>query len=208
MNDEVITSTQVSTARGPLALLVGTAAVVFSALYFFSDVWELAQGGFSTPQLLLTYVAEAAIPVFVLGLYAAQRPQIGTLGLLGAVGYAYAFVFFTGTVLLALVNRSPDWDTLVGDLGPWVTVHGALMLAAGCAFGTATVRAGVLPRWTGVMLVVGVVLVALGAVLPSPVQVVCAGVRDLAIAGMGMSLLTRACTTPTPDERGVAHVHA
>jgi hypothetical protein len=191
-----------------LAVLVGTAAVVFSALYFFSDVLELALGGFSRPQLLLTYVAEAAVPVFVLGLYAVQRPHIGKLGLVGAVGYAYAFVFFTGTVLIALVNRSPDWDALVGDLGPWVTVHGALMLAAGCAFGTATVRAGVLPRWTGLTLVVGVVLVALGAVLPSLAQVVCAGVRDLAFAGMGMSLLTGAPTTRTTEERDVAHVHA
>jgi len=180
---------------------------VFSALYFLSDILELLQGGFSTPQLLLTYVAEAAIPVFVLGLYAAQRPHIGTLGLLGAVGYAYAFVFFTGTVLLALVNQSPDWDTLVGGLEPWVTMHGVLMLAAGSAFGVAVARAGVLPRWTGQVLVAGVVLVALGSFLPAPVQVICAGVRDLALAGMGLSLLARARHIHTTGERNDVHVH-
>ena len=48
--------------------------------------------GFSRPQLILTYVA--AIPVFVLGLYAVQRPRIGTLGLLGAIGYSCAYVFY------------------------------------------------------------------------------------------------------------------
>ena len=73
--------------------LIGVAAVVFSALYLLSDVIELLQGGFSTTQLVLTYISEASIPLFVIGIYAAQRPRIGRLGLLGAVGYAYTFVF-------------------------------------------------------------------------------------------------------------------
>ena len=75
-----------------LSVLVGLAAVFFSALYFASDLIELAQGGFSTAQLALTYAAEAAIPLFVIGLYAVQRPRIGRLGLVGAVGYAYSFL--------------------------------------------------------------------------------------------------------------------
>jgi hypothetical protein len=36
---------------GRLAVLVGLVALVFSALYFLSDVIELAQGRFSTGQL-------------------------------------------------------------------------------------------------------------------------------------------------------------
>jgi hypothetical protein len=195
-------------ARITLAQAIGVAAVVFSGLYFVSDVLELLQGGFSTPQLVLTYLAEAAIPLFVLGLYAVQRPHIGRLGLLGAVGYAYAYVFFTGTVLLALVNKSPNWESLVGDLGPWVTVHGLLMLAAGSAFGVAVVRSRLLPRWTGVLLLVGVVLVAVASVLPGAVQTLCAGVRDLAFAGMGLSLLTRPRPTLAATETSDVHVHA
>jgi hypothetical protein len=63
------------------------------------------------------------------------------------------------------------------------------MLVAGSAFGLAVIRAGVLPRWTGVMLVVGVILVAASSVLPVIAQTASAGVRDLAFAGMGASLL-------------------
>lgn len=160
-------------------------------MYFVSDVLELAHGGFSNPQLLLTYVAEAAIPVFILGLYVVQRPQIGTLGLLGAIGYAYAYVFFTGTVLLALVDQPTNWDALVGELGPWVTIHGLVMVVAGSAFGIAVIKARVLPRWTGMTLIAGVVMVALSSALPGVAETISAGVRDLAFAGMGVFLLTR-----------------
>ena len=118
-----------------LSLIVGLVAVAFSGLYFVSDLIELAQGGFSTPQLALTLAAEAAIPFFVLGLYALQRPQIGRLGFAGAVGYAYTFVFFTGTVLFALVTRTGTYEALVDRLGPWMTAHGALMVVAGLASG-------------------------------------------------------------------------
>jgi hypothetical protein len=183
-----------------LFLIVGLAAVVFSALYLVSDLIELAQGGFSTAQLGLTLVAEAAIPVFVIGLYAVQRPRIGRLGLGGAVGYACSFVFFTGTVVFALVDRTKDWSALVDRLGPWVTIPGVVMVVAGSAFGLAVIRAGVLPRWTGVALMAGVVLVAVSSGLSDIAQTASAGVRDLALAGMGASLIfgrrTRAAARP------------
>ncbi len=107
-------------------------------------------GRFSTPQLALTYVAESAIPLFVLGLYAAQRPQIGWLGLVSALTYAYTFVFFTSTVVYALIDHTRDWDALETQFGAWMTIHSVLMVVAGVAFGAAVARAHVLPLWTGV----------------------------------------------------------
>jgi hypothetical protein len=118
-----------------------------------------------------------------------QRPRIERLGLLGAIVYAYAFIFFTGTVMLALVDNTPDWDALVDRLDPWVTIHGALMVLGGLAFGLAVIRAGVLPRWTGMLLIAGVVLVAASSGLPEIAQTAAAGVRDIAFAGMGASVL-------------------
>jgi hypothetical protein len=179
---------EVMTCRG-LRALVGIAAVGFSVLYLVSDVIELAQGGFSSLQLGLTYAAEAAIPVFVLGLYAFQRPQIGRLGLIGAVVYAYSFVFFTGTVVVALVDQTSDWDTLQAQFGVWMTVHSVLMIVAGVMLGTAVARARVLPRWTGITLIAGMVLMAVTSALPDVVRTMSAGVRDLAFAAMGWSLV-------------------
>jgi hypothetical protein len=71
---------------------VGLAAIIFSAVYFASDLIEVVQGDFSTGRLSLTYVGEAAIPLFVIGLYAVQRPRIGWLGLFGATAYLMARV--------------------------------------------------------------------------------------------------------------------
>ena len=180
---------QAGETAGGLSLVVGLSAVIFSALYLASDVVEAIQGGFSTAQLVLTFAAEAAIPFFVIGLYLAQRPRIEALGFGGAVVYAYTFVFFTGTVWFALVDGTSDWNELVGRLGIWMTIHGALMVFSGLAFGLAVVRAGVLPRWTGVALMVGVVSIALSSTLPDAVQTASAGVRDVAFGGMGLSLL-------------------
>jgi hypothetical protein len=172
-----------------LPLLVGAAAMGFSVIYLVSDLIELAQGGFSTPQLALTYVAEAAVPLFVLGLYAVQRPRIGSLGLVGALVYAYTFVFFTSTVVYALVAHTKDWDALTHQLGAWITVHSALMVAAGLIFGAAVIRAKVLPRWTGALLMLAMLLMIVATALPDAAQTAAAAARDIAFAGMGASLL-------------------
>jgi hypothetical protein len=174
---------------GDVVSLIGVAAVAFSALYLLSDVIELAQGGFSTGQLVLTYISEAAIPLFVIGIYAAQRPSIGRLGLLGAVGYAYTFVFFTSTVVFALVQHSSDWSALENQMGGWIAVHSVLMVVTGLVFGYAVVRAGVLPRWTGALLMLGMLSIVVAMALPAVVQTGAAALRDIAFAGMGAALL-------------------
>jgi hypothetical protein len=185
--------------RNPFsARLLGLTAVALSALYLVSDVIEGIQGGFSDGQLWLTLVAEAAIPIFVIGLYRAQRPQISRLGQVSAIAYAYSFVFFTGTVVYALIQRTDNYNALGDDLSPWMTVHGVVMVLAGLGFGYAVVAARVLPRWTGVALGSGVVLVAVSQGAPEGVQLLAAGIRDLAFAGMGVALLRPDRSTTRP----------
>jgi hypothetical protein len=174
----------VSTVR-----LVGSTALAFTALYLASDIVEAVQGGFSDGQLWMTSVAEAAIPAFVVGLCLAQQPQLGRSGEVGAAAYAYSYVFFTGTVVYAPVNGTGDLGALSHDLRPWMLIHGAIMVVAGICFGAAVVRAGVLPRWTGVALAAGVVLVAFSQGPPTGMQVIAAGSRDSGLAGMGAGLL-------------------
>jgi hypothetical protein len=101
------------------------------------------------------------------------------------------YVFFTATVVLALVDGIPDWPTLAARLAPWITLHGVILVAAGVAFGVAVARAGVLPAWTGWLLVAGVVLVAVASGLSDIAQTVAAAVRDAAFVAMGAALLRR-----------------
>jgi len=169
--------------------MVGAVAVGFSLLYLLSDVIELATGGYSAGQLVITYAAEAAIPFMLIGLYALQRPRIGWLGLISAVSYAYVFVFFTSTVVVALIDHVPDMPALQARFGIWFTAHGVLMILAGIGFGLAVYRAGVLPRWTGLGLIMGMVLMAVTSTLPPVTQLASAAVRDLAFAAMGAALL-------------------
>src|SRR5918994_4789539 len=173
--------------RRGAAKLIGLVAVVSSTLYFVSDVIEVAQGGFSVGQLWLTLVAEAAVPFFVIGLWLVQRPRLGRIGAVSAIAYAYAYVFFTGTVVYALLNSTEDFDELGEALNPAMTIHGAVMVAAGLAPGYATYKAATLPRWTGIALAVGVALVALG--LPAAAGLIAIAIRDAAFAGMGVALL-------------------
>ncbi|MCU1399889.1 MAG: hypothetical protein JWN62_2998 [Acidimicrobiales bacterium] len=81
----------------------------------------------------------------------------------------------------------------------------------GTLLGAATVRADVLPRWTGIMLAVGMAVMAATSGLPDVLRTLSAGVRDLALAGMGASLpgsgsprsgtLRRAAGYKVPRER-------
>jgi hypothetical protein len=186
---------------GPATTLVGTTALVFSALYFLSDVIEVVQGGFSVGQLWLTLAAEAAIPLFVVGLAILCRRRLGRLGLLSAVAYAYSYVVFAWTVVYAMVNHTKDYKTLNDHLGTLMLAHGAIMVLAGLGFGYTMLRTGLLPAWTGLSLMVGVVLVAATQGLLDSAQLVAAGVRDLGFAGMGAALLrtARATTAARPD---------
>jgi hypothetical protein len=172
-----------------LRVPVGATALVFSVAYFLSDAIEAAQGGFSTGQLVLTLIAEAAIPFFVVGLYLVQRPRIGSFGAWGAAGYAIAYAFFTWTVIYPLIHDVPDFEALSDVFGIWMFLGGAFMVVAGLAFGWATLRAEVLPRWSAISLMVGVVLVAASQGAPEGLQLLAAGIRDLGFAAMGASLL-------------------
>ena len=182
------------------AQAIGLAAVVFSALYFVSDLIEALQGGFSDGQLWLTLVAEAAVPIFVVGMAIAQRPRLSRLGMWSALAYAYSYLYFTGTVVYALVNGTKDYATLTDELGAVMLVHGVVMVVAGLGFGYAVLRARDLPAWTAVVFMAGVVLVAATQSLPEIVQLAAAGLRALGLAGMGAGLVRGMPTLVIPRE--------
>jgi hypothetical protein len=119
-----------------------------------------------------------------------QRSRaFGYLGDLCALGYAYSYLYFTATVVYALANRTQNYETLADQMGPAMTLHGAVMVFAGGGLAWAMFRSRLVPAWAALSLALGVVLVAATQGSPEGMQLLAAGLRDLGFAGMGLSLM-------------------
>lgn len=169
--------------------LIGLGAIVAPIAHSATDAMEWLNGGFTPPQLWLNYFAFLPLPAILLGLYAVQRPRITRLGLAGALLYGFAFVYFTHTTLAALAARVPDYDRLWDQLGRTYTVHGVVMLVGGGLFGWATVRARVLPAWSGWLFLTGLTINLLVGLLPLPdlLQTIGTTVRNAGLVAMGVA---------------------
>lgn len=139
------------------AVLAGVAFLVLSLL-------SLAISG-PSPYFDLGFVVAWLLTIpGVVGLNAAQNESYGLLGRLGSRSLVAGVIANTiGIVPLAAGNESLFWLSFP---------VGALLLLAGfLLLGIATLRAGVLPRWCGVALIVALPLVAVaGGVFGAPID--------------------------------------
>jgi hypothetical protein len=172
-------------------------AILAPSLHSFTDILELANRGFSPIQLWLNYLAFLPLPAIMLGLYAAQRPRISSLGLLGALGYGFAFIYFTHTTLLALAATTHDYEHLWVELGTTYTANGLLMITAGIVFGGATLRARVFPSWTALTFLAGIGLNLIIGLLPVPeiYQILGSLLRNIGLVGMGCAIGRPKCAS-------------
>jgi hypothetical protein len=187
----------VAEASDHLSILIGLAAVVFSALYFISDLMESAQvilygatgahlrGGGGDPTFVCWFVRTSAAGSGGSPLQAVDMPTASS-----------------SSPARWCSRSSTERRTGMPQCraGWWVTIHGVVMVIAGLAFGLAVIRAGCSPL-VGRALMAGVVLVAVPGAARSPKWR--PPVRDLAFAGMGTSLppvegeACPGCRTPT-----------
>ena len=141
------------------------------------------------------------------GLYARQAAKSGWLGLVGFVllslwlvlimGFSFVEAFILPQVATASPAFVQAWmGMFIGpaskfDLGAlptlW-TLTGPIYILGGLLFGIATFRAGILPRWAGVLLAVGTVLAPVAALLPNASQPKIAVPVGLALAWLGYAL--------------------
>ncbi len=186
--------------------LTAFGAMLVPSLHTVTDLLEWLQGGFSSVQLWLNYLAFLPVPVVMIGLYAAQLPGVSPIGLVGALLYGSAFVYFAHTTLVALASGVPTYEALWAQLGGLYTAHGAVMVVGGLLFGWAAARAGVFPRWTARVFILGV-LINLGlAFLPLPdlLQTLGTALRNAGLVGMGWATACRADDAPRSDIAGAS----
>ena len=143
------------------------------------------------------------------GLYARQAEQSGWLGLVGFLLFSAwmtlvtGFSFVEAFILPRLATESPAFvAAILGmfssipsgiDLGVLPTlwnISGPLYIFGPLLFGIATFRAGVLPRWASALLVLGAVLIPVGAVVPPEYQPKIMIPVGLALAWMGYALFS------------------
>jgi hypothetical protein len=201
-----ITTESLIRAGGPAAIVGGLS---YALVGVFHPPNILAS--VTTPAWLLVHVLAMATSILGLlgltGIYARQAEKSGWLGLAGylmlnfwlalILGFAFVEVF----ILPALATVAPpfveSWlgmfngtagEINLGVLPTVWTITGPLYILGGILFGIATFRAGILPRWAGVLLAIGTAMGPLAALLPLDLQPKVAVPVGLALAWLGYSL--------------------
>ncbi len=144
----------------------------------------------------LVLTAHVALVFALVSLYAAQAQQSGLLGGLGMTLSVVGTTLVSGVVLVEIAGASgAEVDVVLGAGLP-----GAVAVLAGLAFliglilfGAATMRAGVFPRWSGLLLIIGDVVFGAGSFAGTAAtifEVLGALITCAALVWLGLSLLS------------------
>jgi hypothetical protein len=188
---------------GLISMLAGLLTVLGALLHPIGEGLPAVNSRNWVPSHLVYWVAILLLHLGLVGLYARQVKETGRLGL---VGFVLAFI---GTALVGsiLVFVSTALPLIAGALaainGRAVTPPAILvpvfLLGYGLGWilvGLATMRAGVLPRWSGLLLIIGVTLFVISEVVPFEVTtahvLVTVGdvIFDLGMVWIGYALWT------------------
>jgi hypothetical protein len=203
-----MTSSALMRLAGVSAMIAGLCFIVIG---MFHPVNVLAS--VTTATWVNVHIFATALGFFGLfgmaGLYARQAEKSGWLGLTGFLLFTVwmtlvcGFSFVEAFILPRLATESPAFvEGLLGmfssipsevDLGILPTlwnISGPMYILGPLLFGIATFRAGVLPRWAGALLVLGAVLVPVGALVPPEYQPKIMIPVGLAVAWLGYALFS------------------
>lgn len=124
-------------------------SAMLGGVVFMSDAALVLTVADPTEDRWLDMFFAAGILLVVVGLVGFHELQKGSYGLIGRVGFytvvAASLIQVAGLVGFLLGSAALEWLILAGGLGS---------LAGFALYGIATLRAGVLPRWCGVAIIV------------------------------------------------------
>jgi hypothetical protein len=178
---------------GMASILGGILLILFALLHPPREV-SLAVDSLSWGLEHQLGVAAIVFMLFgLIGLYARQIEQSGTLGFIGFVA-AFAGVFLDAYFFPLLAVQAPSivTDILTANVSGLPAVGLGLSVAAFVVgfmqFGLATMRAGVLPRGGGALLILGGPLFGPGSLLPKTVQTIGPVILGLGLMWLGYAV--------------------
>ena len=196
-----------------LIRLAGASALLAGIFYVFVGLFHPPNiaSSVTSARWAVVHVVACAMSFFGLlgmaGLYARQAEKSGRLGLAGFVmlslwlvlimGFSFVEVFILPRLATADPRFVVGWmgmltgsasELHLGVLSTLWTLTAPLYMLGGLLFGIATFRAGILPRWAGVLLAIGTLLAPVAALLPNASQPKIAVPVGLALAWMGYAL--------------------
>jgi hypothetical protein len=144
----------------------------------------------------LVLAAHVLLVFALVALWAAQAEPSGILGSLGMVLGVVGTTLVSGVVLVEIAGATgAEVDAVLGAglLSAFAQLGGLAFLIGLILFGIATMRAGVFPRWAGLLLVVGDVVFGLGSFAGSAAtifEILGAALTCAALVWMGFSLFS------------------
>jgi hypothetical protein len=210
----LIKENQMKTTASNLIRWAGLAAVAGGILFVGMQPIHPPEtlASVTTPAWAIVHYVGVAMCLLTLlgitGIYARQVKESGWLGLAGFLVFGLmwaltaAFQFAEGLILPLLATEAPSFtagflgitsgspsEVSLGILPAVYSLTSVLYLLGGLLLGTATFRAGVLPRWAGAALGVGTLApLALSLLLPHEFVRLAAVPMGLALAVLGYAL--------------------
>lgn len=178
---------------GGLALILTAVLFVIGGIL----VVVLPGGGVAGPAAPLVYYLGTITAVLALiALYAAQRQQSGVLGFAGFLLAVIGATLYSGPqlALLAGTSGAAGWHDVWGfAMGNVLLIGPAAFFIGMILLGIASMRGGVLPRWSGGLLVIGafVWLIAYFLSAVPGLLTVASIITGAGMARMGYSLWAR-----------------
>ena len=215
-----ITTSTLTRGAGISAALAGLIYIVIQFIHP-SDV----VASITTPAWVLVHILSLSMAILGLaglaGLYLSQVKQLGLLGLIGYLMFSLFFLLqsafnFAEAFIAPLVagvapQFAEDFVGLFGryasktDLGPLalvVPVGSALYIVGALVFGIAILRARVLSRGAGILLIIAAVLTPVFGLLPHTVERLAAIPMGLALIWLGYSLWSTQRNNSSMTEAG------
>ena len=219
-----VTASTLTRAAGIAAALSGLIYIVIQFIHPADEVSSLATQAWVTMHGLSFGMAVLGM-VGLTGIYLRQVRQFGLLGLVGYAMFGLffvlqsAFVFAEAFIAPLVVADAPhfaeDFVGLFGrrpavtDLGPLAAlplVGSALYILGALVFGISVIRARLLSRGAGILLIIAAAVTPIaGALLPHTLERMAAIPKGLALIWLSYSLQSdqhKTTAQPIPDVRG------